>query len=449
MPSADLARIADAVLHAARRAGAGAADVLVVDDAQVSVDVRKGALEEAQRAEGVEIGLRAILGRRQACISVSDISPAAIEAAAERAVAMARLAPEDPSVGLAEPDQLAADTGAAALDLFDPSDAPSPAALEELARRAEAAAAAVPGIAQTDGAGAAYGTRRVHLAATNGFSAGYRRTDHSLSVTAITGTGTGMERDWAADHRIHGADMDSPEEIGARAAARALQRADPGRPPTGAFPVLFDERVASTLIGHLAAAANGAAIARGSSWLRGRLGERILPEGIDLLEDPRRPRVPGSRPFDAEGLPTAAAPLVRDGVLARWVLDLSTARRLNLHSTANAARGPSAPPSPSASNLALTQGDRSRDDLLREMGTGLLVTSLIGATINPNTGDYSRGASGLWIENGEPVRAVTECTIAGNLLRMLASLVPANDARPWTARVVPSLLVEGLTIAGD
>ena len=446
---ADLAALADAALRAARRAGADAADVLVVDDAQTSVDVRKGALEEAQRAEGVDLGLRAIVGHRQACISVSDTSPAAIEAAAERAVAMARLAPEDPSVGLADPDQLAADTDAAALELFDPSDAPSPAELEDRARRCEAAAAAVPGIAQTDSAGAAYGTRRIHLAATNGFAAGYRRTDHSLSVTAIVGEGTGMERDWAADHRIHAADMDSPEEIGARAAERALQRANPGRPPTGAFPVLFDERVASSLIGHLVAAANGSGIARGSSWLRGRLGERILPEGIDLIEDPRRPRVPGSRPFDAEGLPTAPSPLVEDGILMRWILDLATARRLDLQSTANAARGPSAPPSPAVSNLALTQGNRTRDDLMREMGTGLLVTSMIGATINPTTGDYSRGASGLWIENGAPARAVTECTIAGNLLDMLGTIVLANDARPWTSRVVPSLLVEGLTIAGD
>ena len=446
---ADLAALADAALRAARRAGADAADVLVVDDAQTSVDVRKGALEEAQRAEGVDLGLRAIVGHRQACISVSDTSPAAIEAAAERAVAMARLAPEDPSVGLADPDQLAADTDAAALELFDPSDAPSPAELEDRARRCEAAAAAVPGIAQTDSAGAAYGTRRIHLAATNGFAAGYRRTDHSLSVTAIVGEGTGMERDWAADHRIHAADMDSPEEIGARAAERALQRANPGRPPTGAFPVLFDERVASSLIGHLVAAANGSGIARGSSWLRGRLGERILPEGIDLIEDPRRPRVPGSRPFDAEGLPTAASPLVEDGILMRWILDLATARRLDLQSTANAARGPSAPPSPAVSNLALTQGNRTRDDLMREMGTGLLVTSMIGATINPTTGDYSRGASGLWVENGAPARAVTECTIAGNLLDMLRTIMPANDARPWTSRVVPSLLVEGLTIAGD
>ena len=446
---ADLKALADAALHAARRAGAEAADVLAMDDAQVSVDVRKGTLEEAQRAEGVEIGLRAIVGHRQACISISDVSPAAIAAAAERAVAMARLAPEDPSVGLADEGQLATDTDAAALDLFDASDAPSPAALEDLARRAEAAAARVAGISQTDSAGAAYGTRRVHLAATNGFSAGYRRTDHSLSVTAITGEGTRMERDWAADHRIHFADMDSPEDIGARAAERTLQRANPGRPPTGAYPVLFDERVASSLIGHLVAAANGSGIARGSSWLRGRLGEQVLPEGLTLTEDPRRPRVPGSRPFDAEGLPTAASPLVEDGVLLRWVLDLATARRMGLESTANAARGPSAPPSPAASNLALTQGGRTREGLMREMGTGLLVTSMIGATISATTGDYSRGASGLWIENGEPVRAVTECTIAGNLLDMLRTIVPANDARPWTSRVVPSLLVEGLTIAGD
>ena len=444
----DLAELAARALAAARRAGADAADVLVVEDAQTTVDVRRGALEEAQRAEGTEIGLRVLLGRRQACVSVSDLSAATLAEAAERAVAMARLAPEDPSVGLADPDQLARSPDAAALDLHDDAPEPAPGALEDMARRAEAAAAARPGISQVESAGAGHSRRRVHVAATNGLGAGYARTGTSLSCVAITGAGTGMERDWAHDSRTHLADLDAPEAIGALAAERTLARANPRKPPTGTFPVLYDERVAASLIGHLLMAANGAAVARGASWLRDRMGARVLPEGIDLVEEPLRPRTSGSRPIDAEGLPTARRPIVEDGVLCRWILDLATARRLGLESTANAARSTAGPPSPSTTNVALTQGGRTREDLLRDMGTGLLVTSMIGSTISATTGDYSRGASGMWVEGGEPRYPVSECTVAGNLLEMLARIVPANDARPHLSRVVPSLLVDGLTVAG-
>ena len=213
--------------------------------------------------------------------------------------------------------------------------------------------------------------------------------------------------------------------------------------------MLYDERVASGLIGHLVQAINGSAITRGASWLKDAMGERVLPAGIDLVEDPLRPRIAGSRPFDGEGLPAVRRLLVEDGILRSWTLDLATGRQLGLPSTANAGRGTSSPPSPSAGNLTLTQGTVSRDDLIAEMGTGLVVTSLLGASINPTTGDYSRGASGFWVENGAIVRPVNECTIAGNLRAMLTSIRPANDARPWLGRVVPSLLVEGLVVAGS
>ena len=218
---------------------------------------------------------------------------------------------------------------------------------------------------------------------------------------------------------------------------------------TGSYPVLFDERISSSLIGHLLAAANGASVARGSSWLKDHLGEQILPATLSLVEDPHRPRISGSRPFDAEGLPTRARAIVQDGILTGWTLDLASARKLGLTSTGNATRGVSGPPSPSNWNLTLTPGTASRDDLMRDMGTGLLVTSLIGSTINPNTGDYSRGASGFWIENGQIAYPVNECTIAGNLRDMLLRMIPANDARPWLSRVVPSILIEGMTLAGN
>ena len=257
-----------------------------------------------------------------------------------------------------------------------------------------------------------------------------------------------MERDWAGEGRIFAADMPTPEEIGSLAASRTLERAGSTKPPTGAYPVLFDERVASSLIGHLLSAINGSAIARGASWLRDALGTQVLPAGLSIIEDPHRPRIAGSRPFDGEGLPTARRAIVDNGFLTGWTLDLGTGRKLGMPSTANASRGTSSPPSPSTSNIELTQGTVSRADLIRDMGTGLLVTSMIGATINPTTGDYSRGASGFWVENGQILHPVNECTIAGNLRDMLMRLTPANDAKPHLSTRVPSLLVEGLTLAG-
>jgi PmbA protein len=444
----DLPALAEALLHAARKAGAEAADALAVDGASTSVDVLHGRLEQAERAEGIEIGLRVLIGRRQACVSASDASERTMQEMAERAVAMARGAPEDPHVGLADPDRLARDWDLAALDLVDAAQAPSPAELQDMAARAEAAALAVDGISQVASAGASHGDRRIHLAATNGFAGGYRRTGTSLSCVAITGEGTKMERDYYGDGRVHRAELDDPETVGRIAAERTVARRGASKPKTGAYPVLYDERVSGALIGHLLAAINGAAVARGASFLRGAMGEAVLPEALTLTEDPTMRRISGSKPFDAEGLPTAPRDLVRDGVLQGWVLDLATARKLGLESTANAARGTSGPPSPSAGNVRLTQGSRSREELMREMGTGLLITSMIGASINPTTGDYSRGASGFWVENGEIVRPVNECTVAGNLRDMLLTLVPANDARTHVGRQVPSLLVEGLTIAG-
>lgn len=444
----DLTDLTDRLLTAARTAGAEAADVLAIDQTSLSIDVRGAALEQAERAEGTEIGLRVLIGQRQACVASSDTSDETLSRIAEQAVAMAREAPEDSAAGLADPDALARDWPTGTLELDDPAPEPLPAELQDDAARAEAAALAVEGVSQVQGASAAYGRTRLHLAATNGFSGGYARTQRYISCVAITGSGTKMERDHYADGRVFQSDLQSPEEIGRVAGERTAERAGARKPPTGAYPVLFDERVAASLIGHLLQATNGAAIVRGASWLRDSMGEQVLPEGLSLIEDPLRPRVGGSRPFDAEGLPVQRRTIVDAGTLAGWTLDLATARRLGLASTGNASRGTSAPPQPSITNVALTQGTQSRSALMRDMGTGLWVTSMIGSTINPNTGDYSRGASGFWVENGVPAYPVNECTVAGNLGPMLRSIVPANDARPHLSRVVPSLLVEGLMLAG-
>ena len=443
-----LADLGARLLDAAKQAGADAADTLVVDSTALSVDVLGGALEHAERAEGIELGLRVILGTRQACVAASDDTPDTIAEMAARAVAMAREAPEDPSIGLADAADIARDTSADALELADPAAEPAPDTLQDNAARAEAAALAIPGVSAVQSASAYYSRRRLHLAASNGFVAGYGRTDSSLSCVAITGTGTGMERDYFGEGRVFRSDLPTPEEIGRIAGERTAARAGARKPPTGAFPVLYDERVSASLIGHLLGAINGSAIARGASWLRDALGEQVLPAGLAVIEDPHRPRVPGSKPFDAEGLPTIQRAIVDNGTLTGWTLDLATGRKLGLASTANAARGTSAPPSPSNHNISLTQGSEGPADIMDDMGTGLLITSLMGTSINPTTGDYSRGASGFWVENGAIAYPVNECTVAGNLRDMLRTLRPANDARPHLSRVIPSLLVEGLTVAG-
>jgi PmbA protein len=437
------------LLQRAREAGADAADVLAVRGNSISIDVRNGTLEQAERSEATDIGLRVFVGQRVANVSSSDVRADSLAIMAERAVAMAREAPEDPYVGLADPDQLAKNRASDWLELYDPTPEPTPAELEQDARDAESAALEVAGITQVSASSAGYGSQEIHLAASNGFSGGYQRSSRSVSCVAIAGTGTGMERDYDGDQRIFQADLRTAQDIGRTAGERTLERMNPRKPKTGAYPVLFDERISSSLIGHLLMAINGAAIARRSSWALDLLGKQILPQGLSLTEDPHRPRVGGSRPFDAEGLATQKRDIVRDGVLTGWTLDLATARKLGLEPTGGAARGTTGGPSPSVSNVAFSQGVTDRAGLVAEMGTGLVVTSMIGSTINPNNGDYSRGAAGFWVENGQVAYPVSGVTIAGNLIEMLKKITPANDARPWLSRVVPSLLVEGLTLAGE
>jgi PmbA protein len=440
---------AQALIEAAQKAGADAADAIAITGTALSIDVREGKLEQAERAEGSDIGLRVFVGQKTAIVSASDTRPETMQAMAERAVAMAHEAPEDPYVGLADSSQLATAWDVAALELADPSPEPAAATLQDDARRAEAAAQAVRGISQVQSASSSYSAQSVALAATNGFAGHYERTSRSTSCVAIGGDGLGMERDYDGDSRTFQSDLRSPEEIGQTAAERALERLNPQRPQTGAYPVLFDERIAASLVGHLMSAINGTSIARGASWLRDDMGAQVLPRGMSLIEDPHRARAGASRPFDAEGLATRQRAIVDDGCLTGWTLDLANARKLGLDSTANAARSVSGGIHPAAWNLPLTQGTQTRAELMAQMGTGLLVTSMIGSTINPNTGDYSRGAAGWWVERGELAYPVSGVTIAGNLRDMLKTLTPANDARPWLSRVVPSLLVEGLTLAGE
>lgn len=420
--------------------------MLVMAEQSVSIGVSGGELEEAERSEGREAGLRVIVGARQACVSSSDIRPAALLEMAERAVAMACEAPDDPYCGLADPSQTGGHVDPGVLELVDPADPLTPEALERLAREGEDAALAVAGVSQVEQASAGVSDLAISVAASNGFSGSYRRTNASIGVSTIAGEGLGRERDYAGETRRHLSDLPGADVIGRRAAERAVAALNPRKPQGGAIPVLYDERVASGLIGHMMSAVNGNAVTRGASWLQDAMGEQVLPAGIDVIEDPLRIRGQGSRPFDAEGIASAGSPVVENGVLTRWILDLANARKLGLETTGNARRGVGGPPGPGTSNMTITQGNRSREDLIRDMGTGLIVTSFIGLSISATTGDYSRGCSGFWVENGEIVYPVNEITVAGNLREMLMTIQPANDADPWKSYAIPSLLVEGLTV---
>ncbi len=440
-----LTDLAERLVAAAKRAGADAADAIAVRGVSLSVDVRDGAVEESQRAEHDDVGLRVLVGRKQAVVSTSDIKGDGLDTLAERAVAMARAAPQDRFAGLAEPELLA--RALPSLDLLDP-DMASVEALERRARDAEAAALAVPGVTKSGGASASSGIGGMVLVTSHGFTGTTISSSHAVSMSAIAGEGTGMETDFDYSATLHAADLESAAAVGRSAGERAVKRLNPRKVATRRVPVVFDWRIAGSLVGHLASAANGAAVARKTSFLRDKRGERIFAPGIDVVDDPLRRRGLRSRPFDAEGVAASVHKIVDDGVLQNWLLDCATARELNLQTNGHAQRGVSSTPSPAPSNLHLTAGSKSPDQLIGEITDGFFVTSLIGMGVNMITGNYSRGASGFWIENGELTFPVSEVTIAGPLLDMFKGLEPANDLQFRYGTNAPTLRVEGLTVAG-
>lgn len=440
--------IASALLDMSKKAGAEAAEVIGLEKKSLNVDVLNGMLEGVERSEAIDIGLRVIVEGRQACLSCSDVREESLEKMVTRSLSMAREAPVDKDIVLATNDQLVSAQDLEALDLIDTEVMVEADRLEKWAIEAEVEARKVKGITQVQGSSASVGIIKSQLAFSNGFSQGYSRSGVNISCVSISGQGNKMERDYASESRVHISDLPSPSSIGQLSGERAAARFGARKPPTGNYPVLYDERVSSSLVGHLIGAINGASIVRGSSWLAKNLGEEIFPKNISIKECPLKVRCSGSRPFDAEGLKTNTKNIINNGILETWLLDLSSSQNLGLKSTGNAVRSVSSPPSPGISNISLTGGLKSRDYLIKEMGTGLLVTSMIGLTLNPITGDYSRGASGYWVENGEVKYPVNECTLAGNLKEMLKTIIPANDSKRHLSFSVPSLLVQGLKIAG-
>ena len=446
-PSQEAVAVLDALLSRARKAGADQSDALALSSRSLAVGYRLGEPEQAERSESTVFGLRVLIGGRQAAISTADTRPAALDEAADRAVAMAKAAPVDPSAGLADRVQLAGDTDAAHLELHDPAELDEDA-LKDLAKRAEDAALSVAGITNSGGASAGASHGWMALVTSTGFQGSYAGSEFSLGVSVLAGSDGGMERDYATSSTRFAAALEASEAVGRRAGERAVARLQSSQPPTGRMPVVFHPRVANSLLSHFAQAVNGANIARGTSFLKDRMGESVFADGISIVDDSLRPRGMRSRPFDAEGLLSQRLELVREGRLQSWLLDCASARKLGLESTGSAGRGISSPPSPGPTNLYMVPGVVTPDELLETIGDGIYVTELIGMGVNPVTGDYSRGAAGFLIEGGVLGRPISEFTLAGNLKSMFASLTPASDLEFRYGVNAPTIAIPDMTIAG-
>jgi len=437
--------LAEQAIAHMRAFGADCADVLVSQSISLGATCRLGQVEEVERAEAKDMGLRALIGKKQAFVSGAGLQAGDIEKLAERVVAMAQKAPEDPFCGLADENLLA--TQIAELDLNDINE-PSTSQLQAYALEAEDTARAIKGISNSEGAGANWGRSTTSLVTSHGFAAHYTASSWSLYCVVLAGTGDNMERDYASHATRHFEDLDTPATIGALAAERTLKRLNPCKPETIKAPVMYAPRVSASLLKHFASAISGSAVARGTSFLKDAMGQKIMPANIQIIDDPLRQRGLRSAGFDGEGLAADKLKLVKDGILQNWLLESASAKQLGLTSNGRASRGTASPPHPSATNLYIEAGEKSPAELMQEMGSGLYVNELIGMGVNGVTGDYSRGATGFWIENGKPAYPVSELTIASNLRPMFANLTAANDLTFRYGVNAPSLLIEEMTIAG-
>jgi PmbA protein len=438
--------ILDHIIKGAHRAGADAADAILVASVAASVAYRLGRLEELERTESWDLGLRVFAGDRIAFVSSTDLSPQTLAELPEHALAMARLAPEDKFACLAPIDRLAKSWPA--LDLEDTNE-PSIEILIERARLVEAAAMSVPGVTNSEGGGASFGRSEIALATSDGFLGCYAGTTHNLGVAVLAGEGTAMERDYESVSVRHADDLEGAEAVGRRAGERTIARLNPRKAKSQTIPVIFEPRVASGLLGHFAGAISGASIARGVSFLKDFMGSEIFAPTINIVDDPHRPRGLRSKPFDGEGVQNKRITLIEKGILKTWILDCASARQLGLHTTGHAARGTGGPPSPSTTNLYMEAGQVSPGELMADIRKGFLVTELMGMGVNMVTGDYSRGASGYWIEDGKMAYPVAGITIAGNLKDMFRHITPANDLVFRHGTNAPTLRIEGMTIAGE
>lgn len=439
---ADQARF---LVAAAKKAGADHADAVVVRSRSSNVSVRLGKVESTEASESDDFSLRVFVGKRIASISANANKGADPATLAERAVAMAQFSPEDPYEGLADPAKLAKTI--ADLDLFDPTQLDAKRMTDD-ALAMEEAARSVTGVTNSGGATASAGMGGMVLVTSGGFEGYYTLTRFGRSVSAIAGEGTAMERDYDMRVRLHLADLPDLAELGRTAGERAVRRLNARKVKTGTVNVMFDPRVARGIAGHIAGAINGASVARKTSFLKDKMGQQVLRKGISITDDPLRKRGSSSRPFDGEGIAGEKLTMIDDGVLQQWFLSGSVARELGLETNGRGVRSGSTVV-PSSTNLALEGGERSPQELMKELGTGFYVTEVFGQGVDMITGQYSRGASGFWIENGELSYPVSEVTIASNLKDMFLNMTAASDIDRSYGVAAPTLVIEGMTLAGS
>ncbi|MCF8467173.1 MAG: TldD/PmbA family protein [Sneathiella sp.] len=437
--------ILDELIKMALRKGAGAADAVRIQGTSVNVSVRHGETEEIERLEAHDLGLRILIGTQQAFVSSNDTKPEVLEELVDRALAMARNMPEDEFCGLADPDRLARKIRE--LDIFDRTQL-EPDTLVAMAYEAEAAALAVTGVTNSEGGGASCAKASIALATSDGFKGAYTSSSFSVSASVIAGEDQKMERDYDYDSQHFLGDMKSPSEIGTSAGERAVKLLNPRKMPSGQVPVVFSNRVSGSILGHFSGAISGAAIARGTSFMKDQMGSQVFSRNVHIIDDPHRRRGAASKPFDGEGVANDRLDLIKDGELQCWILNSASAKQLGLETNGRATRGTASPPGSGTTNLYMEAGELSLGDLVKDIKSGLYVTSLIGFGVNGITGDYSRGASGFWIENGKIVFPVSELTIAGNLKGMFKNITPANDLEFRQGTNAPSLRIEGMMVAG-
>lgn len=441
----DPAALLDEMIRRAQKAGADDVDAILVEGTSSSISCRLGQSEDLERSEGFDLGLRVLIGKQQAIVSSSDLADSALNELIERAIAMARVVPEDGFAGLAEPSQLA---GALPdLEEFDPSE-PNAEQMFEMSLACEDAARSVNGITNSEGAGFSFSKSKLYLAASNGFNGARQGSRFSLSVSVVAGEGTGMERDYDYTSKVWLADLEDATDIGRKAGENTVKRLNPKKAESASVPIVYHPRVASSLVGHFTSAINGQSVARGTTFLAEQMGKSVFADGITVVDDPLRKRGLRSKAFDAEGVATTPRNLIDDGKLTTWILDLATSRQLGLETTGHASRGTGGPPSPSSTNVHLAPGKLSEKELIADIKAGFYVTELIGMGVNGVTGDYSRGAGGFWIEDGEIAYPVNEVTIAGNLKNMFKNMTPADNLEFKYGTNAPTIRVDGMTVAG-
>ena len=439
----DYRSLAEEIIKLSLSKGADSSDIVIAKNLSKNIGCRLGKIEEIEQSETKVLGLRTFIGNRNAIISTNDFSKNSINESIDRVISMTKLAPEDPLSKLAnETAKIIPD-----LELFDTCDL-NPDQLKDLALETENSALEVKGVTNSNGASSSQSKTSFHLSTSNGFSGGYKKSNFSISCSAIAGNELSMQTDYDYDSKVFFKDLKGTSLVGEQAAENTVSKCNPKKIKTCKSDVVFDPRVSKTLLSHISSLVNGSSIARGSSFLSEKMNAKIFGREINIIDNPSILKGLGSKPFDDEGCEMKSFNIIENGILRSWILDTTTSQQLGIKSNSRASRGMSSSPSPSPTNMFIENGTISKDEIINNIKDGFYVTDLIGQGVNLITGDYSRGAGGFKIENGKISFPINEVTIAGNLKDMFHRMIAANDLEFKYSLNSPTILIEGMTIAG-